>query len=107
MSQVDDLQHAGTFGPAGEPSLRWVGPAAPFYVPTGFTLIEPHATEPLLRRQDQSGMAEHAALSYQAMALARFLGEGRTESLVLGLDESVSVLALVHAPRAQFTPTGG
>jgi predicted dehydrogenase len=77
---------------------------APFYTPTGFVLTGPsHDDEPTLRWRDQSGIAAHEGLSYQATALARFVGEGRTESPIHGLDESEAILATIDAARAQLT----
>ena len=77
----------------------------PFFVPTGFILAGPaFGEEPILRWRDQSGIAMHEGLSYQATALARFAGEGRTESPLHGLDESVAILSTIEAVRAQLTP---
>ena len=77
---------------------------SPFYMPTRFVLIGPsYGTEPMLRWQDQSGIAAHEGLSYQATALARFVSEGRTESPIHGLDESVAILSTIDAARAQLT----
>jgi predicted dehydrogenase len=78
---------------------------APFYIPTGFILAGPSfGDEPFLRWRDQSGIVAHEALSYQATALARFVGEGRAESPIHGLDESVGILATIDNARAQLTP---
>ena len=41
-------------------------------------------------------------LSWEATALARFVGEGRTESPVHTLDETVSILATIDEARAQI-----
>lgn len=77
---------------------------APFYIPTGFVLAGPaFDDQPILRWRDQSGIVAHEGLSYQATALARFVGEGRTESPIHGLDESVTILATIEAARAQLT----
>jgi hypothetical protein len=78
--------------------------AAPFYIPTGFVLTGPSfVEEPLLRWRDQSGIVAHEGLSYQATAVARFVGEGRTESPIHGLDESVAILTTIEAARGQLT----
>jgi len=75
-----------------------------FYMPTGFVLADPPwDAEPILRWQDQSGIAAHEGLSYQATALARFVSEGRTESPIHTLDESVAILSTIDAARAQLT----
>jgi predicted dehydrogenase len=77
-----------------------------FYMPTGFVLADPPwDAEPILRWQDQSGIRAHEGLSYQATALARFVGEGRTESPIHRLDESVAILSTIDAARAQLTVT--
>ena len=77
---------------------------SPFYMPSRFVLVGPsYGAEPILRWQDQSGIAAHAGLSYLATALARFVSEGRTESPIHGLDESVAILSTIDAARAQLT----
>jgi predicted dehydrogenase len=77
---------------------------SPFYMPMGFVLAGPsYGAKPILRWQDQSGIAAHEGLSYQATALARFVSEGRTESPIHGLDESVAILSTIDAARAQLT----
>ena len=74
-----------------------------FYMPTGFVLADPPwDAEPILRWQDQSGIAAHEGLSYQATALARFVSEGRAESPIHTLDESVAILSTIDAARAQL-----
>lgn len=77
---------------------------SPFFIPSGFVLTGPaFDAEPSLQWRDQSGIVAHEGLSYQATALARFVGEGRTESPIHGLDESVAILATIEAARAQLT----
>ena len=75
---------------------------APFYIPSEFVLAGPFLEEPILRWRDQSGIVAHEGLSYQATAVARFVGEGRTESPIHGLDESVAVLTTIEAARGQL-----
>jgi predicted dehydrogenase len=76
---------------------------APFYIPTGFVLAgSSFLEEPILRWRDQSGIVAHEGLSYQATAVARFVGEGRTESPLHGLDESVAILTTIEAARGQL-----
>lgn len=78
--------------------------AAPFFVPSSFVVRGPDfEAEPILRWRDRSGIVAHQGLCYQAIALARFVGEGRTESPLQGLDESVAILATIDAARAQLT----
>ena len=75
-----------------------------FYTPTGFTVRSPEdGADPLLRWVDRSGISAHEGLSYQATALARFVGEGRLESPLLGLDETVDVMSTIDEARAQVS----
>jgi predicted dehydrogenase len=70
--------------------------AGPFYQPTSFTL------------HTRSGAVEHYAeprigqgLRYQAIEVARCLGEGLTESPVLPLDETLAVMRTMDEIRRQ------
>jgi hypothetical protein len=57
---------------------------------------------PGLAWSDPTGLELFAGLSWEATALARFAGEGRTESPVHTLDETVSILATIDEARAQI-----
>ncbi|MFI1359934.1 Gfo/Idh/MocA family protein [Streptomyces sp. NPDC020898] len=74
-----------------------------FYAPTSFTLSpagDPFGQE--LTWSDPTGLKLFDGLSWEATALARFVGEGRTESPVHTLDETISILATIDEARAQI-----
>ena len=56
----------------------------------------------MLTWSDPTGLKLFDGLSWEATALARFVGEGRTESPVHTLDETVSILATIDQARAQL-----
>lgn len=70
-----------------------------FYNPTSFTVS---GGDRVLGWRDPTGLKGFAGLSWEATALARFVGEGRTESPVHTLDETVSILATIDQARAQL-----
>jgi predicted dehydrogenase len=74
-----------------------------FYTPTSFTVCasrDPFG--PVLTWSDPTGLRLFDGLSWEATALARFVGEGRAESPVHTLDETVSILATIDQARAQI-----
>ena len=71
-----------------------------FYTPTSFTLTGNDRS--VLTWSDPTGLKLFDGLSWEATALARFVGEGRTESPVHTLDETVSILATIDQARAQL-----
>lgn len=73
-----------------------------FYTPTSFTLADSNPFAPVLTWSDPTDLKLFEGLSWEATALARFVGEGRTESPVHTLDESVSILATIDQARAQL-----
>lgn len=77
-----------------------------FYTPTSFRVLtnDPNAPDsgPAPKFTDETGLRLFAALSWEATALARFVGEGRTESPLHTLDETVSILATIDAAKAQL-----
>jgi predicted dehydrogenase len=73
-----------------------------FYTPTGFTLASTDFFAPSLRWDDPTGLRLFDGLSWEATALARFVGEGRLESPVHGLDETVAILRTIDDARAQI-----
>jgi predicted dehydrogenase len=73
-----------------------------FYTPTSFTVSSADFFGPSLAWSDPTGLKLFAGLSWEATALARFVGEGRTESPVHPLDENVSILATIDQARAQL-----
>jgi predicted dehydrogenase len=76
---------------------------APFFTPTGFALGTGDFGEPMERWEDQTGITMHRGLCYQATALARFAAEGRTESPVHTLDETVSIMRTIDAALAALS----
>jgi predicted dehydrogenase len=75
----------------------------PFFGPTGITLQTGGfaVEETLTHWQDKTLPKLHDGLSYEADALARFVGEGRTESPVHTLDETVAIIATLEDARRQ------
>lgn len=77
-----------------------------FYTPSSFRVLtnDPNAptSGPALEYADDTGLRLFDALSWEATALARFVGEGRTESPLHTLDETVSILATIDAAKAQL-----
>lgn len=73
-----------------------------FYTPTSFTLSSAEHGGPQLTWSDPTGLRLFDGLSWEATALARFVGEGRTESPVHTLDENISILATIDEARAQI-----
>ncbi|NHI15635.1 Gfo/Idh/MocA family protein [Microbacterium excoecariae] len=74
-----------------------------FYTPTTLRLEEPKPFGDALEWTDPTGLALFDGLSWEATALARFVGEGRTESPLHTLDETVSILEAIDAVRAQIS----
>lgn len=70
----------------------------PFYAPRAFTMI-PRDGEPARSEWSCEGVGLH----HQADEVARCLAEGRRESPLMPLDESVSVMATMDAVVAQAT----
>lgn len=71
----------------------------PFAAPSSFHLVSRDAT--VLEWRDPSGFVWSEGLCYQATAVARYVAEGRTESPVHSLDDSIDVLEVLDAARAQ------
>ncbi|MGV9385436.1 Gfo/Idh/MocA family protein [Nonomuraea sp. NPDC003707] len=74
----------------------------PFFTPTSFTLSGAGHFSPTLRWSDPTGLRGFDGLSWEATALARFVGEGCTESPVHTLEETVSIIATIDQARAQL-----
>lgn len=66
-----------------------------FYTPQAFRLSGNEPFAPALEWTDPTGLTLFDALSYEATALARYVGEGRTESPLHTLDETVAILATI------------
>ena len=73
-----------------------------FYTPSSFTLWSGDFFGPSTTWTDPTGLRLFNGLSWEATALARFVGEGRTESPVHTLDETVAILAVIDEARAQL-----
>jgi len=69
-----------------------------FVMPSGFTLVNGgDRTE----WRDASGLFGRAGLAWQAVALASYVAEGRTESPVHSLDDSIALMRTIDEVRAQ------
>ncbi|ADJ48970.1 GFO/IDH/MocA family oxidoreductase [Amycolatopsis mediterranei S699] len=73
-----------------------------FYAPTSFTLSGTDHLAADLRWSDPTGLRRFDGLSWEATALARFAGEGRIESPVHTLEETVSILTTIDDARARI-----
>jgi predicted dehydrogenase len=79
----------------------------PFFGPSGITLQIGQGFSPeeiVTHWVDRSLPKLHDGLYYEADALARFVGEGRTESPLHTLDETVAIIATLEDARRQVTP---
>jgi predicted dehydrogenase len=76
--------------------------AGPFHVPTTMLLADNEFMGETLTWTDPTGVALMDGLSWEATALARFVGEGRTESPLHTLDETVSILETIDEARRQL-----
>jgi predicted dehydrogenase len=75
---------------------------SPFYAPSAFTLsAPPRGSGPSMTWRDDSGIVDSDGLCYQAAALARYAGEGRVESPLLPLDESIAIIDVLEEARHQ------
>jgi predicted dehydrogenase len=67
-----------------------------FFIPSSFRVTKVGILQPaLLSWRDQTSVIAHEGLCYQATAMARYVAEGRVDSPILGLDETVSILATI------------
>jgi predicted dehydrogenase len=73
-----------------------------FYLPGSFTLASADYFGPKLHWADSTGLGFFDGLAWEATALARFVGEGRTESPLHTLDETITILATIDDARAQL-----
>ena len=77
--------------------------ASPFFAPSGLTLtLGEGATETRDEWRDDAFENSHDGMSYQATAFAAYVAEGRTESPLHTLDETVAVLATIDEARRQI-----
>lgn len=85
---------------AGTEALLEVG--GHFHMPTTLTLSDNQFQGVRQVWQDPTWVRLFDALSWQMNALATFVGEGRTESPLHPLDETVSILATIDEARRQI-----
>ncbi|MBO0702023.1 MAG: Gfo/Idh/MocA family oxidoreductase [Candidatus Dormibacteraeota bacterium] len=75
----------------------------PFYQPWGFTISRSQLQGGgSLRWQDETGIGVPDGLCYQAAAFARYVAAGRTDSPLLGLDESIAIMETLDEARHQL-----
>ncbi|MCL2794997.1 MAG: Gfo/Idh/MocA family oxidoreductase [Microbacteriaceae bacterium] len=79
-----------------------LGLDGPFHTPTGFTLTGADYFSPSLSWEDSTGLTLFDGLSWQATALAHYVGEGRAESPLHPLDEVVTIMDTIDQARAQL-----
>ncbi len=76
---------------------------SPFHIPTSLVLADNGFLTDTLRWDDPTGLTLFDGLAWEATALASFVGEGRTESPLHTLDETVSILETIDEARRQLT----
>ena len=96
---------------AGTPSLATINGSAgrvetdsPFWGPSGVRVFRADGTLAAHWR-DPYGRPHREGMSYEAAALARYIGEGRTESPLHPLAEAVDTLATIDEARRQLGAT--
>ncbi len=75
--------------------------AGPFHAPTSLTVSSDQPAPHQRHWTDPTGLHGYDGLAWQATALARYVGEGRTESPLHTLDETISILATIDEARRQ------
>jgi len=70
-----------------------------FVMPSGFTLI---AGSERQEWRDESGITGRDGLAWEAVALAQFVADGRTESPVHSLDDSIALMRTIDEVRRQL-----
>ncbi|WP_431220216.1 Gfo/Idh/MocA family protein [Leifsonia xyli] len=96
---------------AGTPSLATINGTegrvetdSPFWGPSGLRVFRADGTLAAHWR-DPYGRPHRDGMAYEAAALARYIGEGRTESPVHPLSEAVETLATIDEARRQLGAT--
>jgi len=74
----------------------------PFHIPTAITLRSHDLFEEPVVWRDPTGVGLMDGLAWEATALARYVGEGRTESPLHTHAETVSILATIDEARRQL-----
>ncbi|MGO3885275.1 MAG: Gfo/Idh/MocA family protein [Mycetocola sp.] len=77
--------------------------AGSFYIPTSLRLADTGHATPTVDWSDDSGRVGIDGLSWEATALAAFVGEGRTESPLHTLDETVSIISTLEEAVRQLS----
>ncbi|MCJ1675548.1 Gfo/Idh/MocA family oxidoreductase [Rathayibacter sp. VKM Ac-2929] len=80
--------------------------AGPFYNPTSFRLASAEHGGPMIDWSDPTPLRGFDALSWEATALARFVGEGRLESPVHDHEETIGIIGALQEARAQLGAVG-
>jgi predicted dehydrogenase len=75
----------------------------PFHIPTSLTLVGNDLFGPRQIWEDPTGVRLMDGLAWEATALARYVGEGRTESPLHTLDETVSILDTIDEALRQVS----
>jgi predicted dehydrogenase len=76
--------------------------AGPFHIPTSLTLSDNEFFGRVMEWDDPTGVRIMDGLSWEATALAQYVGDGRTESPLHTLDETVSILETIDEARRQI-----
>ncbi|MBT2498583.1 Gfo/Idh/MocA family oxidoreductase [Agromyces sp. ISL-38] len=77
----------------------------PFHIPTSLRLSDNNLFGPVQIWNDPTGVQLMDGLAWQATALAKYVGEGRRESPLHTLDETVSILETIDEARHQIGVT--
>ena len=89
---------ASVLGSAGRAEIH-----SPFFAPSGITCFPAGDGKEVEEWTDKTFADLHEGLFYQATAVAGYIGEGRRESPLHTLDETVSILATIDRIREQLT----
>lgn len=79
---------------------------SPFFIPTWFEIADNGFLTDTVRWEDPTGLPVFDGLSWEATALATFVGEGRTESPLHTLEETVSILETLDEAARQLRAAG-
>ncbi|WP_223692121.1 Gfo/Idh/MocA family protein [Leifsonia poae] len=80
---------------------------SPFFGPSGVTIAAGSiGTEETETWTDTTFATLHEGLGYEATALASYVGEGRTESPLHTLDETISIIGTIDEARRRLGVTG-
>ncbi|WP_259162493.1 Gfo/Idh/MocA family protein [Microbacterium phyllosphaerae] len=88
---------ASVSGSAGRAEIH-----SPFFAPSGITYFPAEDGKEVEEWTDTTFADLHEGLFYQAVAVAEYIGEGRHESPLHTLDETVSIIATIDRIREQL-----